>query len=198
VYELQKALGSRKMVPWDHYTGVGEATGIFLLSRFFTKHHRDLHLTRNTALTWEDIASHNVILVGSSKPNLHLKQIPVAWAFEARGDSIVNLHPNPGDAQAFNRKTAPTDATILLEDHALISFAPGLNGRGEVLAFGSASDGGLWAAVEYLTENSQVRPLVARLKSGDAMLHHFQVVIWARFQSMVPVEIRYITHRRID
>jgi hypothetical protein len=84
------------------------------------------------------------------------------------------------------------------EDYALISVVPGLHGKGEITAFGGASSSSLWAAVEYLTEPRYARELLAKLKAPAGKLpRHYQVVIHARFQSLMPVEIQYVTHQEL-
>ena len=84
------------------------------------------------------------------------------------------------------------------EDYALISVVPGLHGKGEIIAFGGASSSGLWAAVEFMTEARYASELLAKLKSKTGQLpRHYQVVIHARFQSLVPVEIKYVAHRAL-
>jgi hypothetical protein len=85
-----------------------------------------------------------------------------------------------------------------MEDYALISVVPGLHGKGEIIAFGGASSSGLWAAAEFMTEPRYARELLALLKSPAGKLpRHYQVVIHARFESLVPVEIKYVTHREL-
>ena len=82
------------------------------------------------------------------------------------------------------------------EDYALISVVPGLHGKGEIVAFGGASSSGLWAAVEFMTEPRYARELLTKLKTPtDQLPRHYQVVIHARFESLVPVEIKYVAHR---
>ncbi len=75
---------------------------------------------------------------------------------------------------------------------------PGLHSKGEIIAFGAASSPGLWAAIEFMTEPRYVGLLLRNLKGDTGKLpRHYQVVIHARFQSLVPVEIKYVMHREL-
>lgn len=49
-----------------------------------------------------------------------------------------------------------------------------------------------------MTDPRYARELVSKLKGDKSALpRHYQVVIHARFQSLVPVEIKYVTHREL-
>jgi hypothetical protein len=196
---LQGQLNTRVLVPWEKtYTSFGEANGIFLLTRLFEGLNRDMELKRNDTLTWEEIAERNVIFLGAGKYGAPFDRIPFEFAFEQRGDCIVNLHPRAGEETTFTTvRPAPPDF-VQSEDYALISLVPGLHGKGEALAFGAASSSGLWAAVQYMTDPRYARELIAKLKGDKEFLpSHYQVVIHARFQSLVPVEIKYVLHREL-
>jgi hypothetical protein len=197
--ELRQRLNAQTLVPWEQtYTSFGEATGIFLLTRLFEGHHHDLQLKRSGTLAWEEIAERNIIFLGAGKSGVPFQKIPIERAFVELGDRIVNVHPQNGEPHAFiTPRPAPPDY-LQPEDYALISLVPGLHGKGEILAFGGVSSPGLWAAVQYMTEPRYARELVEKLKGGKGALpRHYQVVIHARFQSLVPVEISYVTHREL-
>lgn len=196
---LRRQLKTRVLVPWERtYTSFGEATGVFLLTRLFEGYHRDLRLKRNDTLTWEEIAESDVIFVGSGKHGVPFDRIPVKLAFEQRALSIVNLHPQAGEAAEFITPSPAPPDFLQTEDYALISLVPGLHGKGEMLAFGAGSSPGLWAAVQYMTDPRYAPGLVSKLKAGKGTLpKHYQVVIHARFQSLVPIEISYVTHREL-
>jgi len=194
--ELKRLLETERLVPWEKtYTTFGEATGVFLLTKLFDQQQRELQLKRQDALTWEELAAQNVIFVGSGKAGM-FERIPVQLAFEQKNNSILNLHPQANEPAEF--RTPPPDPKDFMqrEDYALISVVPGLHGNGEIIAFGGTSSSGLWAAVEFMTEPRYARELLAKLKTNTGQLpRHYQVVIYARFQSLVPIEIQYVTHR---
>jgi hypothetical protein len=199
--EIQQQLKTERIVPWEKtYTSFGEATGIFLLTQFFERQGRALQLKRSDALTWEEISEQDVIFVGAGKAGVPFERIPVQLAFEQKplSNTIRNLYPQEGELAEY--VTPPPDPKDFMqqEDYALISVVPGLHGKGAIIAFGAASSSGLWAAVEFMTEPRYARELLAKLKSNDGQLpRHYQVIIHARFQSLVPVEITYVTHRQL-
>jgi hypothetical protein len=194
---LQRALGSPYALPWNSFTGVGEATGAFLLAKLLHGRKPNLMLKRSVALSWDDIRQHNVIFLGSPKFNPQLKDFPSKGDFVIEGGVIRNLRPMPGEQKEY-RDVWKTQVE-LVEDYALIYRFPGLHGRGEVMVLASSSTEGTWAAVEYVTGFNHARDLVHRLRlpSGD-LPKSYQIVIKAKFQDDVPVEISHVTHRVLD
>jgi hypothetical protein len=77
IAQVQKIFQSPSMQASHIYTGVGEATAAFELARLFTRWKADLHIRRNSVLTWEDISSNNLIILGSAKYNPQIRRLPV-------------------------------------------------------------------------------------------------------------------------
>jgi hypothetical protein len=198
VRELQAALKSSPLIPWNNFTTYGEANGIFLLTRFLTLRSRELLLRRSSAFNWEEIGEHDVIFVGSLSSDPRLREIPVKWAFEVRANEIVNLNPLEGEPARYVSKISLAPGPLPQEGYTLISLSPGLRGKGRFLMITAVNDPGRWAGAQYLTEEQHVRELAAKLKGAtNTIPQFFQIVILSRFQSMVPVEISYVTHRRL-
>jgi hypothetical protein len=120
---LQKSFRSSYALPWYSFTGVGEATGAFLLSKLLHMRKPNMVLKRSSALSWDDIQYHNVIFVGSPKFNPHLKDFPSKRDFVIEGGAIRNLRPQPGE-QGEYRDVWKTKVE-LVEDYALIGRSPG-------------------------------------------------------------------------
>ena len=53
-------------MPQELYTGLGEAAGINLLTRFFHGASQDLPLIRNRLTKWQDLTAGNLIFLGIS------------------------------------------------------------------------------------------------------------------------------------
>ncbi len=195
VQRLQELLASDYAVAWHNFTGIGEATGAFLLAQLLSQRRIPLMLKRSSALAWEDLEHHNVIFLGSPKFNRQLLDLAASGDFVIEGGVIRNRNPRPGEAAEY-RDVWPNKAEIA-EDYALIHHLPGLHGRGNILILGSSSTQGTWAAAQYVTEPTHVKELVARLRlAGSGRLPpSYQVVIRARFKQDVPVELSYVTHR---
>ncbi|HWB85952.1 MAG TPA: hypothetical protein VG675_17550 [Bryobacteraceae bacterium] len=183
--ELRTILHSTEpLKPYLSYTGVGQATAAFLLSKQFAQMNLPVDLVRSNALSWDEIEQHNVIFLGSAKLNSQLRDIPVTWAFRVEGGRIVNLRPKAGEAASYG------------PDYSLISLFPGLHGKGEILVVESASTTGVWAAAQFLTDPGYARELVAHLRDAAGRFPaHYQVVLKSQIAADVPIRIGYVTHR---
>ncbi len=142
---------------------------------------------RSSVLSWDEIAQHNVVFLGSAKLNSQLLRIPVTWAFRVQGGRIVNLQPRPGENTSYE------------PDDSLVSLFPGLNGKGEILIVESPSTTGVWAAAQFLTDPGYAKELVAHLRQPDEnrLPQHYQVVLRSQIAAGVPIRITYVTHRSL-
>lgn len=197
--QLAGQLRSDPLIPWPSYTGVGEAIGAFDLARFLVSSRLNPQLVPSSALTWQDIDNHNLIFVGTSKPNVFLKEFPIHAAFTITDTAIVNLAPKPGEPGRFMSVHPTGPQTPPVEAYALITSIPGLHDRGRVLAFGAVSDVALWGAVQYMTEPDGARELLARLQTKQtAPPASYQVVVHVKIKGQVPVDVHYVTHRVLN
>ncbi len=196
-HQIQQILQSRYAVPWHNFTGIGEATGAFLLSKLFHARKPDLLLKRSSVISWKDIQHNNVIFLGSPKFNRHLKDLLAQGDFLIEGGVIRNLRPRAGESNEY--RDVWRTKRELLEDYALIHRLPGLHGNGEILVLASSSTEGTWAAVEHVTEAAHARELVSKLQLPSGKLpDSYQVVIKASFKEEAPVELSYVTHRALE
>jgi hypothetical protein len=193
--QLQSTLRADAPVPAYPYTGVGEATGAFLLCKLLYPRRQDLTIQRNNTLSWETLRASDVIFLGPPKFNLHLKDISTEGGFVIDRGAIRNLRPKPGEPDAY-RSTWSDNQLNLLEDYALIHRLPGLNDRGDVMVLASASTEGTWAAVECVTDPAFAKALVDKLRQPSGGLpRNFQAVLRVEFRQQVPWRITYVTHR---
>jgi hypothetical protein len=193
--EVQKALGSSYASPSYNYTGVGEASGTFLLTRLLAPRRPNLLLKRSAAFSWEDLSTHNAIFLGSPKYIPRLKDIPFQQDFVIEGGSLHSLRPQPGEPREFPEVWTPNHAAIL-EDFALVTHLPGLHGRGEITVLAASSTEGTWAATEYVTNPSHAKELVARLGAVRGRLPEaYQVVVHAVIKDGVPIGVKAVAHR---
>ena len=66
------------------------------------------------------------------------------------------------------------------------------------MVLASSSNEGTWAAAEYLTRPEHAREMVARLRTSSGGLPaSYQVLIRARFNAKVPVQVAYVTHHEL-
>ncbi len=195
---LQKDLQSSYAVPTYPYTGVGEATGLFLLCKLLMARKPEMILKRSIVLWWDDVRENDVIFLGPPKFNQILKDIPTDEGFLIERGAIRNPQSRPGEPDAY-RSTWSQDQTQLLEDYALIHRLPGPHGHGEIMILASASTEGTWAAVEYVTKANYAAELVGRMKRPSGELpRSYQVVIRVEFKQQVPWKISFVTHRVLE
>jgi hypothetical protein len=191
---MRDDLRSGNATPVRIYAGAGEVGAAFELGRLLGTRRGDLTIKRSIATTWQDILNHNVVFLGSPKVNLQTKDIPVTLDLVMNHDSIQNLRPRPGEPMVL-QGSWPSKSPYVVEDYALISRLPGLQGRGEILIVAAYSTEGTDAAVQYVTKADFARELVRRLRLPSGELpEYFQVVVKARFKEMVPVELAYQFH----
>jgi hypothetical protein len=192
---VKEALGSSYASPWHNFTGVGEASGAFLLCRLLFPRTAGLSLKKSSALSWEDMSAHNVIFLGSPKFIPQLKDLPFDLDFVIEGGSLRNLRPRPGEPEMFHDVWTPSHGA-LLEDHALVTRLPGLHGHGDITVLAATSTEGTWAATEYVTRPQHAKDLVSRLRlASGKMPDCYQVVIRTKVREQVPIEMSYVTHR---
>lgn len=196
--DIQKTLESPYAVPWYNFTGIGEASGAFLLGKLLVSRAPDLMMKRSSALSWEDLGANNVIVLGSPKFNPQLRNIPFEQEFVIEGGSLRNVRPRRGEPERFPEIWTET-RSALVEDHALITRWPGLHGLGVVTVLAASSTEGTWAAVEYTARPQYARELLERVRDDSGRLPEaFQVVIRARFKDQVPIQVSYATHRVLN
>jgi hypothetical protein len=195
---LGKDLKSQFAVPAYTYTGVGEATGAFLLCRLLYPRKPSLSIERNNSLSWDELRSSDVIFLGAPKLNQQLKDIPVKGGFVIEGAALLNQKPGPGEPETYTNKWSD-DHAELLEDHALIYHLPGLHEHGQIMVLGSPSTEGTWAAVEYVTQPAYAKELVQKLRLPTGRLPDcYQVVVHAQFKKQVPWKMSYVSHRVLE
>ena len=195
---VQQLFDTPNLQPSYIYTGVGEATAAFEVAKLFTRWNTDLQLRRNSALTWEDISSHNLIILGSAKYNPHIRDLPVEQSFIVEQAGVANLRPAAGEPAKFLRRTTDDADRAIVEDYAVVSRLPGVNGRGTIVVLGASATEGTGAAVDYVTDPAQLRSLFDRMKTASGEIpKYFEAVLRVEFRSMVPVATEYVTHREL-
>lgn len=182
---------------WHAFTGLGEAGGVFEVTRVLAARNPNLQFLNSFNLNWNQISDNQVVFIGPAKFNLQLRDLPVDQDFVVRGPGIENLRPRPGepafveDGIAMSGQPEDQSGTT----YGLISRLPGLHGRGDILVLAGSWTEGTLAAAQYVTTESYVQDLFRRIRLPDGRLpKHYQLLIRCRFLQQVPVEISYVTH----
>jgi hypothetical protein len=199
VRKLREVFGDADPLPAYEYTGVGEATAAALLTRLFTGWGYNVDLRRDNAISWDDIRSNNVIFLGSAKYIPQMQRFPVQLNFAVEGGGVKNLNPRPGEPELYDKRRSSDSARELVEDYALITRLPGLDGRSTVVWLGGSATWSTWGAVDCLVEPQHFRKVLGRMYDPHtgALPRYFELVVRVQFRAMVPVEMTYMTHRAI-
>ncbi len=202
----------RDKVITQHYTGVGEVMGVYLLGEYFGKLGRSVRVKRSLLLTWEDLKSENFIFLGSSAENLLLRDLPQEQQFifrtvkTASGKSvfgIVNLKPKPGEENYYLARQEGPSPSQISEDYALISLLRGLNPKTRLLILAGISTYGTQAAVEYVVKPEYAAELVSHLniannRNAVSLPPYYQALIRVKVNGEVPVHSTYVTHHVLN
>jgi hypothetical protein len=133
-------------IPDETYTGTGEATAIYELTRIFDNHHADFTLKRSRLVTWDEAKLRNLVFVGAPSQNGALQDLPATTDFGIVLDDhdkgyILNQHPHPGEPSTF----IPTSEN---DEYAIIASIPGIQPDRRTAVFTGLTTNGTQAAVE--------------------------------------------------
>ena len=193
---LNEALHVSGAEPTYGFTGVGTASGAFLLGQFLAQRKQDVMLTRSDAISMPEIAMDNVVFLGPVSGK-QMEAIPVDQQLVLDQSGIRNLKPRPGEP-TFISDHAPQGALDVQESHALITQVPGLYGNGEILYFSGNEIPSVMAAVQAFTDPNLARRIVAKLKGTNGSLpHSYQIVLKVRSMDDMPIDVSYVLHKEL-
>jgi hypothetical protein len=192
----------------EHYTGVGEVMGVYALGDLFYKAGCSLRVKRSLLLTWDDLKTENIVVLGSPAENLLLRDLPRAqdFVFRVMQDEdqrpalgLVNTKPNPGERQVYLAKQDGPSRSQISEDYALISSLRGLDENHRLLILAGITTYGTQAAAEYVTKPEYLKELIAALNiagSGEQprLPAYYQLLVRVKVNGGVPVQMSYVTH----
>jgi len=196
----------------EHYTGIGEVMGAYYLGDFFARTRHASRLKRSLLLTWEDLKTENIVVLGSPAENFFLRDLPQKQdlVFKPMPDDngnksfgIINTNVQPGEQpRYFARQDGPSRSQIS-EDYAVVSLLQGLDGKKRMLILAGITTLGTQAAAEYVTKPDYIRDLISRLNTAPAgappkLPANFQALVKVKVNGGVPVQISYITHHVLN
>lgn len=196
----------------DHYTGIGEAMGVYFLSAFFARLHHPFRVKRSLSLSWDDVKIENIVVLGSPAENLFLKELPQKqdFVFRPLKDqsqdqwlAIINTNPQPGEQGYYTSRQFGPSPSQISEDYAVISVLKGLSEGNRLMILAGINTFGTQAAVEYVTQPEYIRDLTSHLNiapPGEApqLPNYFQLVLKVKVSGGVPIQISYVTHHVLE
>jgi hypothetical protein len=194
------------------YTGIGEVMGSYFLGDFFARSGHASRLKRSLLLTWEDLKTENIVVLGSPAENFFLRDLPQKQDFifkpmpDDNGNKsfgIINANPQPGEQRRYLAKQDGPSRSQISEDYAVVSLLQGLDGKKRMLILAGITTHGTQAAVEYVTKPDYIRDLVRNLNTATTggqprLPGNFQVLVRVKVNGGVPVQVSYVTHHRLD
>lgn len=156
------------------YTGTGELESVAMLSTLLTRMGVRPTVKSSRDLSPDDLAQHNVILLGSPFQNIAVSQLLTAgdFAFDSPDQhreqwraQITNAHPRPGEAASYGTER-DADTRVLTSDHGLISIVPGMAPGRYIADLGGLDTRGSQGATKFATSTYGVEQITRALGSG--------------------------------
>jgi hypothetical protein len=178
----------------DHYTGIGELTSVYELTRLFDAHRANFVLKRSLLVTWDEAKQRNLIFIGSPAENPSLNALPGLSDFTmvAKPDSagFINDHPRPGEQALYSRPEHP-----LTMDYAVIALMPGVESGRRTLMFSGLTTLGTQAAVEFASHKDTLADLVKAVSSPSGEVKPFEALLVVSLEGGVPLQSKLIAVR---
>ena len=179
-------------------TGLSTANGAFLLGQFLADRKQNVYVTGSDEISMPDIMMGNLVLLGPARSSRQLQALPAKEELVAEATGIRNLHPAAGEPEFFPNPPPRAPQSTVDESYALISHAPGVNGKGDVLALSGNHPSSVTAGVEALTDPTLARTIVMRTRKPDGKLpRYYQILLKVRSMDETPIEITYVFHKEI-
>lgn len=196
----------------EMYTGIGEVMGSYFLGDFFARLGHASRVKRSLLLTWEDLKTENIVVLGSPAENFFLRDLPQKqdFVFKPMPDDngnksfgIINANPQQGEQSRYLAKQHGPSRSQISEDYAVVSLLQGLDGKKRMLILAGITTHGTQAAVEYVTRPDYIRDLVRNLNTAPAgeppkLPVNFQALVRVKVNGGVPVQFSYVTHHKLD
>jgi len=179
-------------------TGVSTASGAFLLGQFLADRKPNAYVISSDELSMPDIMMGNLIFLGPPAGNRQLQALPLKEELVLEPQGIRNLHPENGEPAFFPSPPPRAVNSTVDESYALITHAPGVHGKGDVLYLSGTHAFSPAAGVEALTDPSLARSIVVRMRKPDGKLpRYYQVLLAVKSMDDTPIEIIYRLHKEL-
>jgi hypothetical protein len=179
-------------------TGVSTANGAFLLGQFLADRKQNVYVTSSQELSMPDIIMGNLVFLGPPSGNRQLQALPLKEELVLEPDGIRNIHPVNGEP-AFLGNPPPRSAKSTVDDsYTLITHAPGVHGKGDVLYLAGTNAFSPTAGVEAFTDPILARSIVSRMRKADGKLpRYYQILLAVKSMDDTPIEISYFMHKEL-
>lgn len=178
----------------DSYTGIGELTSVYDLTRLFDSYHASFILKRSLLVTWDEAQMKNLIFIGSRAENPSLRVLQSTTDFtmmtEPGSAGFINHHPLPGEPQIYTRPERP-----LTKDYAILALMPGVQPGKHMLIFSGLTTFGSQAAVEYVCHPETAAELLQKITTPKGEVRPFEALLETTIGGGVPLQTHLVTIR---
>jgi len=192
----------------EHYTGIGEVMGVYFLSDFFNKVKHPFRVKRSLLLTWDDLKTENIVVLGSPAENFFLRDLPQKqdFVFRVLKDEkqhetygVINTRPKEGEQRSYWARQEGPSRSQITEDYAVVSLLQGLDPKNRLLILAGITTLATQAAAEYVTRPEYIKDLIDHLNTAPTgrppqLPPNFQVLVKVKVNGGVPVHVSYLTH----
>ena len=180
-------------VDTSNYTGSGEATAAFGLSRLLQATGRSAHLTGARFLNWDTARQEQLVILGAPHESAFVQSTLSAANFTIGYNSIHNAHPLPGEQVDYFK----TLEAGVIRDYGLIWMTRSPSGT-RVLVLAGLSSPGTAGVGEFFNDPVQMRPiynqLLAASKTGK-FPESWQVLLRIDAREDVPIAVTPVAVR---
>jgi hypothetical protein len=179
-------------------TGVSTAGGAFLLGQFLADRKPNAYVISSDELSMPDIMMGNLIFLGPPSGNRQLQALPVKEELILEPKGIRNVHPKAGEPAFFENPPRRSPNSTVDESYALITHAPGVHGKGDVLYLSGTHVFSPAAGVAAITDPTLARGIVERMRNPDGKLpRYYQILLAVKSMDDTPIEILYRLHKEL-
>ena len=180
----------------SNLTGLATANGAFRLGQFLADRKQNVYMTGSDELSMPEISMGNVVFLGPMTASRQLKALPVHEELTLEASGIHNLHPAKGEPEFFSDPKGKTGD--IQESFALITHAPGVNAKGDVLYLSGNHSSSVSAGVEAFTDPLLAGKMVQGMRKSDGKLpRYYQVVLKVRSMDDTPLEIDFVLSKEL-
>lgn len=192
---IAEEIGGHSPNAYLGFTGIGELSGVFRLSRYLFSQGKDPTLRFSSGLTWGDFRNYDVILLGSYKTFPYWKEIAPMLNFALQRNVITNQHPLNGEPSSWTPVWSSQFA-YTVKDYAVVTRLSKFDGIEHLLMIEAGSGEASLGACEYMTDPKHAAELRQKTDpAGKGSPPSFQVVLASTCRAQVPLDTTYVTHR---
>ncbi len=178
----------------DNYTGIGELTSVYELTRLFDAYRANFILKRSLLVTWDEAKQRNLIFIGSPAENPSLNAVPSPTDFTMvstpSSAGFTNNHPRAGEPALYSRPEHP-----LTMDYAVIALMPGVQSGKRTLMFSGLTTLGTEAVVEYASRKDTLAELLKTVTSPNGEVRPFEALLAVTVEGGVPLQSKLVSVR---